>query len=198
MKSLCFIIFFISICIFSQSSANNILVKDLDLDDLKDTVYIDFDHSQIVSSLSTQKFKKIKSGEIKSLLDGESRLVTTLNGFELRISWMRAGYACQFRCNTKDEKIQLIGMSRYEFGSANNDGSGESSVNLLTGKYIGNWSYYDLRKEELIKIPTIKTKMIYKKIFLENFNEKVYFDYFEKCANLFNRRKNKIQKILLS
>lgn len=30
-------------------------------------------------------------------------------------------------------------MSRYEFGSASNDGSGSSSINLLTGNYIAKY-----------------------------------------------------------
>ncbi len=84
-------------------------------------------------------------------------------------------------------------MNRYEFGPASNDGSGESSVNLLTGQYIGNWNYYDLKKEELIKIPTIKSKMIFPKIYLENFSEKIYLDYSEKCSSLYIKRKNKLQ-----
>lgn len=54
-------------------------------------------------------------------------------------------------------------MSRYEFGNATNEGSGESSVNLLTEDYIGNWNYFDHlannEEGELAKIPTIKTKM---------------------------------------
>ena len=84
-------------------------------------------------------------------------------------------------------------MSRYEFGNAVNDGSGESSVNLLTGDYIGNWNYYDHLANneagELVKIPTIKTKMKFKVIHLEDFGEDVYFDYGERCAALYYKQK---------
>lgn len=178
----------ISNIFFSQKK----LTKDIDFDGTKDTIYIDSENTKIVSLLSTQNFKKVKSGEIESL-DGESSLKSISNGFELHIDWMRAGYCCQFRYNKIEKKIQLIGMNRYEFGPASNDGSGESSVNLLTGQYIGNWNYYDLKKEELIKIPTIKSKMIFPKIYLENFSEKIYLDYSEKCSSLYIKRKNKLQ-----
>ena len=80
-------------------------------------------------------------------------------------------------------------MSRYEFGNAANDGSGESSVNLLTGDYIGNWNYSDQETDILIKIPTIKTKMKFKNINLEDFAEETYFNYAEKCAELYHKHK---------
>ena len=80
-------------------------------------------------------------------------------------------------------------MSRYEFGPANNDGSGKSSVNLLTGDYIGNWNYSDLESDSLIKIPTIETKMKFKIINLEDFSDETYFNYSEKCSELYHKHK---------
>ena len=88
-------------------------------------------------------------------------------------------------------------MSRYEFGNATNDGSGESSVNLLTGDYIGNWNFYDdlANNEggELVKIPTIKTKMYFKTINLQDFGEDVYFDYADRCSKLYYTKKQKMK-----
>lgn len=105
---------------------------------------------------------------------------------------MRAGYAAQFRYEPKDKKIRLIGMSRYEFGPANNDGSGKSSVNLLTNDYIGEWNYYDLDKSRLIKMPTIKTKMTFKKKFLTDFDESVLYDFGSQCSELYLAKKEKL------
>lgn len=189
MKKLVLFVILISNIVYSQKK----LIQDIDSDGIKDTITIDSENLRLVSILSTQKFKKIYSGEIDSL-DGQGSLKSTKNGFELDIDLMRAGYACQFRYNKLKNKIELIGMSRYEFGPANNDGSGESSINLLTGNYIGNWNYYDLRKEQLIKIPSIKAKMNLPKTYFENFTGKILFDYSEKCANLFNIRKKQLQK----
>jgi len=174
------------------------LVKDLDFDGVKDTVYVDAKTAEIVCRLSSAKFKKIKSKGIETSTEDAS-IEATKNGFEFHSNWMRAGYANQFRYNKTLKRIQLIGMSRYEFGNAASDGSGESSVNLLTGDYIGNWNYFDHlannEKGELVKIPTIKTKMFFKQTFLEDFNDSTYYNYSDKCSKLYELAKAKTKKL---
>ncbi|NQX38304.1 hypothetical protein SAMN05421820_101319 [Pedobacter steynii] len=188
-KSLITLIFlFTQLVVFGQ----NKLLKDLDNDRIIDTVYVDSTKYTIVCKLSTKNYNAISSKPIE-ILNFMSGVIETKNGFEFFNDWMRAGYKNQFRYNTKTKKIQLIGMSRYEFGNAVNDGSGESSVNLLTGDYIGNWNYYEMDKDELIKIPTIKTKMKFSLINLEDFGEEIYFGYSKSCAELFYKHK-KIKK----
>lgn len=178
------------IFLFTQLIAfgQNNLLKDVDHDGRIDTVYVDSTKSTIVCKLSTKNYNPISSKPIE-ILNLMSGVVETKNGFEFFNDWMRAGYKNQFRYNTKTKKIQLIGMSRYEFGNATNDGSGESSVNLLTGDYIGNWNYHDGDKDKLIKIPTIKTKMKFSLINLEDFGEETYFGYAENCAELLYKHK---------
>ena len=90
-------------------------------------------------------------------------------------------------------------MSKYSLGNASLDGSGESSVNLLTGDYIGNWNYFDPlannENGELVEIPTIRTKMKVKIINLENFSDETYFNYADKCEELYiNHKKIKMNK----
>ena len=114
-----YLLFFISNLSFSQAK----LIKDIDFDGIRDTISIDTENLKVISSLSTQNFKKVFSKEIESL-DGLVSLKDSSNGFTLNVDWMRAGYSCQFRYNKFERRIQLIGMSRYEFGPANNDGSG--------------------------------------------------------------------------
>lgn len=181
------IIFTLTICTNFLLGQNK-LVKDIDNDGKNDTVFVDVEKSTIVCILSTLNYKSVSSKPIE-ILNESSGITETKNGFEFFNNWMRAGYKNQFRYNTKTKKIQLIGMSRYEFGNAANDGSGESSVNLLTGDYIGNWNYSDQETDILIKIPTIKTKMKFKNINLEDFTEETYFNYAEKCAELYHKNK---------
>ena len=166
----------------------NKLVKDIDNDGKNDTIFIHVEKSTIVCKLSTLNYESISSKPIE-ILNEPSGIIETKNGFAFFNDWMRAGYKNQFRYNSKTKRIQLIGMSRYEFGNAANDGSGESSVNLLTGDYIGNWNYYDMEKDSLIKIPTIRTKMKFKTINLEDFSDETYFNYAEKCAELYHKYK---------
>lgn len=179
--------------VITTISAQQKLTKDIDFDGINDTIYIDETEAVIVAQLSTQQFKKIKSQPLE--ITPQSFIEPTKNGFEFQNNWMRAGYANQFRYEKKEKRIRLIGMSRYEFGNAANDGSGESSVNLLTNDYIGEWNYFDHlandEQGELVKIPTIKTKMQFGKIYLEEFSDGSYFEFAEKCSELYYNHKEK-------
>lgn len=168
--------------------------KDLDGDAIKDKV--DYDHvkSQIICRLSTRKFQAIISKA--NLSDTpDSGVRATKSGFEFYVAYMRSGDAAQFCYDKTAKKIRLVGMSRYEFGPANNDGSGESSVNLLTNNYIGNWNYYydknlnDSEQGELLKIPTIKVKMYFPKQYLEDYDGSIQSDYENQCYELYEKHK---------
>ena len=185
MKRLVFLLFFSITNIISAQE------KDLDLDGVPDSVDFDTQKLKIICKLSSLDFKPIYSKEIET--SGDFTGVSyTKNGFEFYIGFMRAGYSAQFRYEPKDKTIRLIGMSRYEFGPANNDGSGESSVNLLTDDYIGEWNYYDLDKSRLIKMPTIITKLTFKKTFLIDFDESVLYDFGSRCSELYLAKKEKL------
>lgn len=187
---------FLLLLSIAQVKAQHKLVKDIDFDGKKDTVYLDIKASVIVCQLSSRQYQPIKSQPIE-ILNQQSGVNAIKNGFEFQNHWMRAGYHNQFRYDKKAKQLQLIGMSRYEFGPANNNGSGESSVNLLTGDYIGNWNYYDdLANNEqgkLVKIPTIKTKMWFKKVYLTGFSDKVYFEFSKRCSELYYKHKKQMQ-----
>jgi len=175
------------ICNHGFVFAQEKLVKDIDFDGKNDTVYIDKKEWKIVCRLSTQNYKKLKTKAIEMASDN-SFLKSTRNGFEFRNNWMRSGYACQFRYEKIEKRIRVIGMTEYAFGNAANDGSGEASANLLTGDYIGNWNYFDHlannEKGELVKIPTIRAKMNFKKTYLEDFNENTYYSLSDQLSKI--------------
>lgn len=183
-------IYLILFVIISQASFSQV-IKDLDRDGIKDSISYNQDQGVIICKLSTNKFKPIYS---QPNLSGEmsTGIKETKSGFEFYVNHMRAGYANQFRYEKKDKKIRLIGMSRYEFGPATNDGSGESSVNLLTNNYIGEWNHFDLKKDVLIKMPTITSKMYFPKIYLEYYDGKHQFEYQEKCSALYYEQKKRM------
>ncbi|MFC0343865.1 hypothetical protein [Epilithonimonas hispanica] len=167
------------------------LSADFDGDHIKDKVYLDSNNGAVVYQLSSQKFKKISSNQFED--SGEIFFDQSKNGFKVKLNQMRAGYVYQFRYEKEIGKMRLIGMERYEFGPANNDGSGESSVNLLTNTYIGEWNYFDNKKTKLIKIPTIKKKMVLPKAYFDNLGN-VFSTYIDKDTSYYLAEKKRLYK----
>lgn len=182
-----------SLFLAAQQPESDILKLDLDNDRVPDIVIFDKENAVITCKLSSQKFKAVSSKGME--FDPSSAGIRkTKSGFEYHNNWMRSGYACQFRYNPTAKQIQLIGMSRYEFGPASNDGSGESSVNLLTNNYIGNWNYFDEEKVKLIPIPPIKRKMILPVVYLAKYSDDTFFKFQDLCTRLYENRKAEMLK----
>lgn len=180
------VLIFIFLFIVSQSCfSKEFLLKDLDNDNINDEIIFDKKNAQIICKLSSQNLVPIRSKKLEYLND-VSGIESTKNGFQFYNHSMRSGYYCQFRYDLIEKKIQLIGMSRYNFGGATHDGSGESSVNLLTNKYIGEWSRFDVKKQKLTKLPTIRRSYIIKKVYLTDFSVKQPDDFVSFCDNLRN------------
>ena len=131
MKRIFFLLLLLSTKMFSQSY----LIEDIDGDNLKDSIYTS--NESIIHKLSSKNYHPISIDLIENY-GGSFKIIKTRNGFQYEINYRKAGIKTQFRYNPSSENIALIGMSRYEFGNASNDGSGESSVNILTNDYIGN------------------------------------------------------------
>ncbi|MGX7668770.1 hypothetical protein [Flavobacterium pedocola] len=180
------IVLFISLFITSQNCfSKEFLLKDLDNDNIKDQIIFDKKNAQIICKLSTQNSVPIRSKKLEYLND-TSGIELTKNGFQFYNHSMRSGYYCHFRYDPKENKIQLIGMSRYNLGDAMQNGSGESSVNLLTNKYIGEWIRFNEKNQKHVKVPTIKKEYVVKKVYLENFSVKQPDDFVDFCDNLRN------------
>lgn len=197
---------FFSILFASGAFAQDKLIKDLDGDGIKDTVCIATyilqcdstgeNHTKIICCLSSQQFQEIQSEKIMidywTFFEIQSGLVSTKNGFEFYVDYTRDGLKGQFRYNKQKKKIQLIGMSRYETGDADGDRKGKSSVNLLTNEHIGDWCVYDYNLDKLFKVPTIKTKMFFGTIYLEEFSDETLLDYSRRCQHITYERKMKL------
>ena len=171
------------------NSLDQALTKDIDFDRIKDTICIDSKASTIMCKLSSLNFQELSSEHIE-VLNFDSGLKSTIDGFEFYNNGMRAGFKNQFRYNVNTKKVELISLSEYYYGNMSGEGSGQSSMNLLTGEYIGNWSYFDIAHDTLVEIPTIKTKMNFKRVTLEDFNADVYFDFSEKSESVYNYYKD--------
>jgi len=166
---------------------------DIDKDGIQDSVVLDTARMKIICKLSTQDYKPIESMELENY-GNLDYIMSDDSGFSYHNNWMRAGYSCYFGYEENTKRIRMIRMTRYEFGNAANDGSGESSVDLLTGEYSGSWNYFDYERLELFAIPTINTQMHFPAIYLEDFSDETYFSFGEKCAELYHEHKEKHQK----
>lgn len=161
--------------LFAQAP-QQLLKKDLDADGQADIIQIDEEKTQIVYQLSSQQFKKRRSKP----LDGFTRwteVSPTKSGFQITFGGNRHSYAWQFRYNKTAKNIRLIGISSFNAGPANNDGSGKGSVNLLTNHFIGDYYRYDEKEEKLVKLPTIKRWLKLPKTFLDGDLEHVNEQY---------------------
>ena len=183
--------FLINILLFIPlfTLAQDFLIKDLDNDKMNDSIIYNRKYSLIICKLSSQNFNKNQSEKIQFVNSESSGIQMTKSGFEFYNYQMREGYTCQFRFEKATEKIQLIGMTRYNNGNAELDGSGESSVNLLTKRYGGNWNYFDKKKIKLIKIATINEKYTIPKTYLNEFSEKQPEEYRIKCDKFYLKHK---------
>lgn len=188
MKVLKLALLFIPLLIFSQ---NEIIAADFDGDQVADKIYIEENQGTVTYQLSSQNFKKISTDDFRD--SGQIYLHSSKNGFKVNINQMRAGNSYQFRFEKTTGKMRLIGMWRTEFGPANNDGSGESSVNLLTNNYIPDWNYYDVEKSELIRIPTIKKRISLPKTYFSNVGN-VFSKYVDQDYKYYMQAKSSMQK----
>ncbi|PIE48050.1 MAG: hypothetical protein CSA42_00615 [Gammaproteobacteria bacterium] len=166
---------------YNAYAQDEALSKDLDFDGITDLIYLK--ETKLITHLSTHDF--VKESYDFSDAGGNMSIENAKNGFKVNIWFMRSGYSVQYRYNSNHEKFQLIGLSEEQFGNAANDGSGEASVNFLTGDYIGHWHLYDHHNEKLIALPTIKEHMNFPKpSFLGDDNEYGVDYYFDKSVTL--------------
>lgn len=77
-----------------------------------------------------------------------------------------------FRWDAGAKDFRLIGYDTESFGNAVQDGSGKSSINLLTGGYEAVFNVWNEKQERLIALPKVKRKIVVsRKLYLKCFNE---------------------------
>jgi hypothetical protein len=163
--------------------AESQLSIDLDGDGKKDNVKL-IDSNFIHYTLSTQHGRLFSSEYLGDHSCTNDNITKTSSGFKYTIQCMRGGSSYQFRYEKKSQRMRLIGMETEQFGNATNDQSGSSSVNLLTNNYLGEWHHFDETKDKLVKLKTIKSKVNFKKSYLDNFTA-IIDPYLEKDDKLY-------------
>lgn len=180
------ICFFLLIANLASAQTTRKIVKDFDGDGKKDSVFIDSDKDILMLWLSTQKYKRVESKEITHLNFGNT-LVRTKKGFEFWNDYGRSGWINVFEYNKTAKKMQLVQMRRNDdrLGRDNpNQRLYESTVNLLTNKYVG---VVETEVKGKVVKQYINAEMVFPKTYLETFSDAINFDYQEKCIALYDR-----------
>ncbi len=77
-----------------------------------------------------------------------------------------------FRWDAAAKDFRLIGYDTENFGNAMNDGSGTSSLNLLTGDFVAAFNSADVKSGELRALPKVRRKVVVsRRIYLQKFDE---------------------------
>lgn len=183
----------ILLCCLTQGVlyAQDTLEVAIDNDQILDKVwFINQDDNGFITVELSSSTKIVRSKPIEDP-SGNIHFGKAKNGFYYYVNFMRSGFSVQFRFNNKTKTIEAIGINSYSFGNAANDGSGESSINLITDSYIDNSRYYDYEKEELIDIPIIKRTLKIGTQNLSDFDGAIVDKFTEQGAVWFNEEKKK-------
>lgn len=94
------------------------------------------------------------------------------NVVDVHSQGMRGFTYYKFRWDGAAKDFRLIGYDTESFGTATGDGSGKSSINLMTGDYEAAFSVWNEKQEKLVPLPKIRRKVaVSRKFYLKTFNE---------------------------
>lgn len=137
----------------------------------------------IFEQQSDNTFKKVaESGN----LDGyfihnaeTSQLHLNKNVISIKRQDMRFDNEWKFRYEEVYDDYALIGSEYNNYGNAAGDGSGNRSINYLTGKKIEKFNEWDMKSEKLNQLPVETTKVNsvkQKPVLLKNLNAESFYD----------------------
>ena len=85
---------------------------------------------------------------------------------------MRGFTYYKFRWDAAAKDFRLIGYATESFGNATNDGSGKSSLNILTGAYEAAFNVWDEKRQKLVALPKVNRKItVGRRVYLKQFGE---------------------------
>lgn len=167
------------------------IIKDLDNDQIADTIRFDYEKLRIVCSLSSHNFEAIESLPIQ-LYNQRIDIDDIKDGFSLEYHWPRHGFFNKFVYDTEAKKVCLTEIQRYNLDNSREIGEGQSLFRLTTGEYYGSWDYYDPSKDEYIQMPaTIEEKISFPTVYLEDFSKETNYAFAEKCLEVYRKYKEK-------
>lgn len=154
----------------SASGTDNIVKFDFDKDGIQDLFYV------MESENSTVFRASLRNGQVllDSKSDGSIGCCSAVsikgNVVTCATKGMRGFTYYRWRYDGTLKNFRLIGYDTESFGNAANDGSGKSSLNLLTGAYQNAFNYVDEKKDKLVAAPKAHAMVKAPIILLTNFD----------------------------
>lgn len=146
-----------------------ISLGDIDDDNITDTLYYHAPDSVIVFLLSSNGFQPLLQEYYMDSMDPEHTYFSAFNGgFMITTNHMRASDIYSYSYEPDSKRFRLSGYFHENFGNALNDGSGTMFLDLITGEFTGDWSYYDLESDSLISLPTAAVHVDNPAIYLDD------------------------------
>lgn len=155
-------------------SAQSSLVKDLDHDGIKDSIF--YKDRKIEVKLSTLVFESIKSLDLQGIYFqyATCSIKNDSVGFGFNVEYRGANMLTEqtnyFAYSLKEKKLRLIRMTLSIGGGGNEV---DASADLLTGEFKAQWQdYYDAKDSAYTHepLPIIRKKMQFPAIFLKDYD----------------------------
>lgn len=144
-------------------------IEYIDKDDIPDSIYFDFHKQAIVFLLSTVDYKPTII-DMDGMFDYYEIFTVDVckGGMVLTNSTMRTLEIMGWMYEDETGKFRLSHLYEEYHGP---DGNNSLEYDFLTGKFAGDWTYYDYEADSLITLPTVNLHVNNPVVY---FNDSVY------------------------
>lgn len=137
------------------SYISDYIFSTIDNDDITDSIYYHTPDSTIVFLLSSLNFQPLR---LKYCMENDNSirsLTAHKGGFAITTNHMRSWNSSTYTYEPDSKRFRFSGYYEENYGNAANDGSGTMSLDLIEGKFVGDWYYYDHEIDSLIGLPPV-------------------------------------------
>lgn len=128
----------------------------LDGDTVIDSLYYSFADESIVISLSSHDYRPLSFPYTVYGMWTNIEVAENGKGFYIHEADMRRMTIYSLEYEEETGRFRFVGLDHEYLGPASNDGSGYYSIDLISGDFEAEWSYWDMERGELIPMPKIE------------------------------------------
>lgn len=178
--------------------AQTSFTKDLDHDQVQDSVFYDKHEGTLTVKLSSRDFQSVSGRPFPANMYhwAEDQSVSAAGkDFSVEMDFLGANIFTRnrtlFEYDKREKKIRLKKMRITSSGSGN---SVEASVNILTNAFQAQWVLYDRQDQIRDSLPVIKTRMDFPDIFLAGYDGRAFKKFEDAVDSAFDKATEKSEK----